>query len=172
MATNSPTRGTTAWKRHWDKQRGNSTLNLTSGKRFSITLLLLTGCLFLGCKPAGPPVATVKGKVTLKGTPITAGFVIFQSEDGARSTVADINAEGKYEMRTHEAGGIAPGKYKVAFKPPAPGYTEPPLADAGQRDPRPVDKTIPERYYSVETSGITVDVTLEEKKSYDFDLQR
>ena len=138
----------------------------------AIVLLLLVGCPLLGCKSAGPPVATVKGKVTLASKPITAGFVIFQSEDGARSTVTDIDANGNYEMRTHDAAGIAPGKYKVAFKPPAPNYDPnvPVLADAGQRDPRPVDKTIPERYYSVDTSRITVDVTLEENKSYDFDL--
>lgn len=133
--------------------------------------VLVAVCLFVGCKPQGPPVATVKGKVTLAGKPVPAGIVIFQSEDGTRAVTADLNAQGEYEMKTHEAAGLLPGKYKVALKPPAPNYdpTQPVLADAGQRDPRPVDKTIPEKYYSVESSGLTADVTIE-PKSYDLEL--
>jgi hypothetical protein len=128
----------------------------------------------LGCKPAGPPVATVKGKITLEGKPVTAGFVIYQNSETGFSTAVDLDAQGNYEVRTHEAAGLPPGKYKVALKPPAPNYDPnvPVLADAGQRDPRPVDTTINKRYHSVETSGLTADVELDEKKSYDFDLQR
>jgi hypothetical protein len=134
-------------------------------------LSLLAGCLLLGCKPAGPPLATVKGKITLEGKPVTAGFVIYQSDDGLINAVVDIDAQGNYEVRTHEAAGIPPGKYKVALKPPAPyapGTVV--LADAGQRDQRPVDTTINQRYHSIETSQLTADVTVE-PKSYDFDLK-
>ena len=138
---------------------------------FVATSLLLGVCLSLGCKPAGPPVATVKGKITLEGKPVTAGIVIYQNAETGFSTTGDIDAQGNYEMRTHEAAGIPPGKYKVGFKPAAPyapGTVV--LADAGQRDPRPIDTTINQRYHNVETSQLTADVTLE-PKSYDFDLK-
>lgn len=125
----------------------------------------------LGCKPAGPPVATVGGKITLGGKPLPGGFITFQSEDGTRSVVGEINTQGTYEIRTHDSAGLPPGKYKVGIKPPAPPRTsdEPPLAGEALTYQPPKERLIPERYASFETSGLTADVTLE-NKSYDFEL--
>lgn len=127
--------------------------------------------LLLGCKPAGPPVATVGGKITLSGKPLPGGFVTFQSDDGTRSVVGDINAQGEYQIRTHDSAGLPPGKYKVAVKPPAPprASDEPPLAGEALTYEAPKERLVPLKYASFETSGLSADVTLD-VKSYDFEL--
>jgi hypothetical protein len=142
--------------------------------RRKLCVVLCLGLLILlGCKPSGPPVATVKGKFTLAGKALPGGFVTFQSEDGARSVVGEINATGEYEMRTHDSAGLPPGKYKVAVKPPAPvrPIDQPPLAGEATTYEPPKERLIPEKYADVNSSGLTADVTLDAGKSYDFDLQ-
>jgi hypothetical protein len=132
------------------------------------TLLVLVGT-WSGCGKSGPPLATVRGKVTLNDKPVTAGIVTFQSEDGLENVQGSLDSEGNYELKTFNAAGIPPGKYKVSLKPAAPNLTTPPLADDGQRHPTPIDKTIPVKYYDAATSGLTHEVTLE-KTQYDLHL--
>jgi hypothetical protein len=134
-------------------------------------LILLLVVAILGCRPAGPPVAKVTGVVRLQGEPVQAGIVIFQSEDGLQNVMADLK-QGKFELKTHDAAGIQPGKYKVAIKPPPPNYDTPPLADAAINDPRPQDTTIPAKYYALETSGLTAEVKLDQPNELVFDLVR
>lgn len=134
-----------------------------------VCVLPILACCVLGCGKAGPPLTKVGGNVTLQGKPVTAGIVIFQSADQLVNVMSDIDAQGHYELKTHDAAGIPPGKYRVSLKPPAPNYETPPLADAGINDPRPIDKTIAPRYWSADTSGLTADVTLE-KTQYDLQL--
>ncbi len=139
-----------------------------------LCLVLGLGLLFaLGCKPAGPPVATVKGKVTLAGKTLPGGFITFQSDSGTVSVVGDINAQGEYQIRTHDSAGLPPGKYKVAVKPPAPvrANDEPPLAGEATTYVPPKERLIPEKYADLNNSGLTADVTLEAGQTYDFDLQ-
>lgn len=138
-----------------------------------LCLVLGLGLLFaIGCKPAGPPVATVRGKITLAGQDLPGGFVTFQSEDGAVSVVDDLNAQGEYEIRTHDSAGLPPGKYKVAVKPPVPARLtdDPPLAGEATTYVPPKERLIPAKYADFNTSGLTADVILEAGKSYDFDL--
>lgn len=135
-----------------------------------VLILVVLAGVFAGCKPAGPPVAAVTGTVTLRGAPVKAGIVIFQSEDGLQNVMSEL-VDGRFEMKTHDAAGIAPGKYKVALKPPPPNYDTPPLADAAINDPRPVDKTIPPKYYALETSGLTAEVALDKLNDFKFELQ-
>jgi hypothetical protein len=137
--------------------------------RFVILLLVLVFCALSGCGKKGPPLAKVAGNVTLNNKPVTSGIVIFQSEDGLVNVMDDLDAQGHYELKTHDATGIPPGKYKVSLKSTAPTLTTPPLADDGQRHPVQLDKTIPVRYYDAATSGLTEDVTLE-KTQYDLQL--
>lgn len=135
--------------------------------RFSLLLLLAV----VGCSPAAPQVAKVTGVVRLNGEPVPAGIVIFQSEDGTENVMANLE-QGKFELKTHDAAGIRPGKYKVAIKPPPPKYDSPPLADAAINDPRPLDTTIPAKYYALETSGLTAEVKLGQPNELAFDLVR
>lgn len=134
-----------------------------------VVLLLLAIGTLPGCGKSGPPLAQVSGKVTLNDKLVKSGVVIFQSEDGLANVMDDIDEQGNYELKTHDAAGIAPGKYKVSLKPAAPVLDTPPLADDGQRNPVQLDKTIPMRYYDAATSGLTVEVTLE-KSQYDLQL--
>lgn len=132
-------------------------------------LFVFVHCALAGCGKEGPPLAKVGGQVTLSGKPVTSGIVIFQSEDGLINVMDDIDGQGNYELKTHDAAGIPPGKYKVSLKPAAPVLDTPPLADDGLRNPVQLDKTINQRYYDAATSGLIVDVTLE-KTQYDLQL--
>jgi hypothetical protein len=135
---------------------------------FAIVVLLAFGMVG-GCSRSGPPLATVKGQVTLNDKPVTSGIVIFQSEDGLVNVMDDLDSEGNYELRTHDAAGLPPGTYKISLKPAAPVLSTPPLADDGQRNPIVLDKTIPAKYYDAATSGLIVEVTLD-KTQYDLQL--
>ena len=131
---------------------------------------LLSISLLAGCGPSGPPVAVVKGKVTSGGQPLTSGIIFYQSENGLLALTAEINAQGEYQMKTYDSAGLPPGKYKVAVKPAAVNPTgAPPLAGEALTAVPVIDKSIPEKYHSPETSGLSADVTLE-AKSYDFAL--
>jgi hypothetical protein len=62
--------------------------------------------------------ATVSGKVTVDGTPLTKGSVRYipDKEKGNTSTdeaVGEINASGVYELRTNNQPGAPTGWYKV-----------------------------------------------------------
>ena len=127
--------------------------------------------LCLGCKPAGPPVATVKGRVTANNKPLTSGIVIFQAESGPLALTTEINAQGEYQIKTYDSAGLPPGKYKVAIKPavaPRP-LDQPPLAGEALTAKPIVDSNIPKKYHDIATSGLIADVTLD-TKAYDFEL--
>src|SRR5438445_7202157 len=74
----------------------------------ALCLLILGGC------SGAPTTATVSGKVTFKGQPLTGGRVAFLSEDG-RVDFAVIK-DGKYS--TSQA---PTGKIKVSIEPPGEG---------------------------------------------------
>jgi len=135
--------------------------------RFRLLLLVA----ILGCSPAAPRVAKVTGVVHLNGEPLKAGIVIFQSEDGLHNPMGDVK-EGKFELKTFDAAGIPPGKYKVAVKPPPENRDTLPLADAAINDPRPQDKTIPAKYCALETSGLSAEVKLDQPNELTFELVR
>lgn len=62
--------------------------------------LLLTGCwmpavfALAGCGGSG--LATVEGKVTVDGQPVSAGRVVFRSADGKSTVIAKIATDGSY----------------------------------------------------------------------------
>jgi len=76
-------------------------------------VLILIGC---GGKSSGPPMADVKGKVTLDGTPLASGKIVFDEGPGVPATELDIK-DGAY------SGQVSVGSKTVrisAFKPAAP----------------------------------------------------
>jgi hypothetical protein len=76
--------------------------------RPAVMLLILAAA---GC---GPPTATVTGKVTLKGAPVTAGAVTFHGENKfVQSAVIDAN--GAYNISNAPVG---PVKVSVASAKP------------------------------------------------------
>jgi hypothetical protein len=83
----------------------------------------LTACLFsaTGCANKLYP---VRGTVTFEdGTPVSAGLVVFETQDGKHGVMARgrIQGDGSYQLSTERPGdGVPPGKYRVRLVPPEP----------------------------------------------------
>lgn len=104
--------------------------------RFCLLALLLAGP---GCDDEAEPAvypATVQGRVTLRGLPLTSGTValvpLLAEEAGGVPGLARIEADGTYVIgnaNTRKAKGVKPGTYKVviyavAAEPKASGPPE------------------------------------------------
>lgn len=78
--------------------------------------------LVVGCGPKPPVMVSVTGKVTMNGTPLTAGSINFHP-DAANAFQDDkpsslLQLDGSFEMKTFPfGGGVPPGKYKVTLDP-------------------------------------------------------
>ncbi|HTN76823.1 MAG TPA: hypothetical protein VL096_16305 [Pirellulaceae bacterium] len=130
-----------------------------------IVAMLVIGSLS-GC---GAPVGKVQGKVTRNGAPLTEGAVIFQNADVSISVSANLQPDGSYVVETANRKGLPPGDYKVAVMVSRIGSGETPLAVAPGQAPPP-KPTIPEKYQSVETSGLTASVKAGDNSPFNFDL--
>jgi len=128
-----------------------------------LVALALTALAAPGCDPSR---ATVSGKVTLGGKPVTAGTVLFVGADNQTAT-GGLDDEGRYQ-----ALRVPMGTVKVAVQTLRPQQLK---AAAEQRPkqapPLPNRLThlvpVPEKYQSPETSGLTCDV---QKTQQDFDI--
>ena len=95
-----------------------------------------------------PPTPNLSGKVTLDGQPIALAEVTFVTLDSATPRVfTTAITEGKYQF----SSPIPSGKYAVMLT----GRAKPP---------------IPDRYQSVQSSGLVVEITTD-KKTIDLNLQ-
>ena len=115
--------------------------------------VLIVALLLLGAVGCGPRLYSVRGKVTFPdGKPLTAGTVVFESQDEQNRIVArgEVQADGSYELSTYKPGdGALAGKYRVLVAP--------------KSDPNAVDKpaTPPPfdpRYMDFKTSGLEIEV--------------
>jgi hypothetical protein len=111
--------------------------------------------------------APVQGKITINGTPMTAGNVVFQRADGTGDgaegllSAGQIDSSGNYTINTGGKSGAPLGKYKVAVTPsmvPTEGGAAAPAYDT--------------KYKTHGSSPLEVDVIESpEPGRYDFDLQ-
>jgi hypothetical protein len=115
-------------------------------------MILLSMALLAGCsKSSDERSAVVSGKVTLGGAPVTAGSVLFMTDDGHAAT-AELAPDGGYMLRCR------PDRFKVAVTPPPP--TDPLTSSAAV----PASGTptsgpaIPKRYHDFGTSHLTVEI--------------
>ena len=78
--------------------------NLIIGLIASFSLLVLT----MGCGRSGevPFTITVKGTVTVNGTPLTVGNIVFEPADGVGSSSAGEISEGKFEFQSSTGSKI------------------------------------------------------------------
>jgi hypothetical protein len=115
------------------------------------SLLLLSGC------NRGEPLYPVHGKVTLQdGSPLAGGTLEFEREGAATGAVANVEADGAYELMTTEEGDGAPqGKYRVRLFPPETAADDPDAPAAARR----AAPLVPRRYQEFATSGLTYTVT-------------
>jgi hypothetical protein len=141
---------------------------------------------WLSCAPTGdhPPVYPVKGKVTYKGKPITAGSVIYELEGGgeAKGSPAEpgagafrvtgrIQADGTFHLRAFPGvEGMPEGHYKVGIDS-RPGRTEIGVLDAGPRIKKGNPDVLRGRYTDPKTSGLGDEVVKDRPNEPSFDLQ-
>jgi hypothetical protein len=134
----------------------------------ALAVSMAVGLLSAGCGSSGPQMASVSGKVTYKGQPLTKGSVSFVSTDPARPNASGaIQSDGSYTLQTREPGdGAQLGDYKVSVTDIDPEAYNTALPGEAPKLPK---SAIPQKYENPETSGITqkvvsgsnkVDITL------------
>ncbi len=134
-------------------------------------LAVALGCLLLpGCGPDRPETATVTGKVTFRGSPVSAGKIMFYPETG-RAAVGTISADGTYRLTTFDSGdGAILGKHQVTITaskvtggPPQPKTFQDELKLARQKPakattPPKVVWLVPKEYSQRNTSQLPAEV--------------
>ena len=117
--------------------------------RFTGGLVLVFAALGAsGCGSGEKPTGTVAGKVTYKGSPVTAGNVNLLSKTGA-AAIAKIDATGGFKVD----GPIEAGEYKVYATPPLP-EPQPP----GTKQTGPPKFDLPTKFRDPTSSGVVVTV--------------
>jgi hypothetical protein len=106
-------------------------------------------------KAPDPNAATLSGRVTYKGKPLSSGFVTLVGQDG-RKFSASIKVDGSYRFR---GVTLPPGEYRVVIDD---------SVTLGKGQPR--GAVIPERYRNPETSGLTARINRGEN-IFDLNLQ-
>ena len=149
----------------------------------SLTLPILIGCTG-SSKPLGKPVP-VKGKVTYNGKPAPAGCIItFIHSERNFPASAEIAADGSYTLLFNGKPEVPVGTYKVTVTSPAAATAEAaadpsnPEAYKAMMMKQGISKgsgqanvaTIPKKYATPETSGVTFTV-VEEPATYDVDMK-
>jgi hypothetical protein len=108
------------------------------------TVLLFIFACFSGCSGK----ANVSGTVSFPdGSPLTQGFVVFES--GGNQVSGVIDTTGRYRMGENgDSKGIKPGEYKVRI------ISE----SGGGSDGKPFVRYIADKYDNVNTSGLVCEV--------------
>lgn len=124
--------------------------------------LVAVGAAVTGCGPRAPfPGAVhVTGIARFEGAPLTRGTVQFGAIEGNDGGTARIGAEGAFAV------WLKPGDYRVAVI----AYDGIERVD-DKGIPLPQTAVIPERYFSIERSGLTASID-HERRTVDFDMQR
>lgn len=115
--------------------------------------LFATGLFIAGC---GDGLVPVRGTVTLDGSPLADGTIIFEAVDGRSTPVSSPVKAGAYELR------IAPGAKKVRVNASKVGFVDPVMKTAMP------ESAIPRRY-NTETT-LTAEVRPGSQEPIDFPL--
>lgn len=116
------------------------------------TGLYLTVCLTIlaGCGDGKAKLGKVTGTVSYKGSPISTGTIVFHPEEG-RSASAEIVAGEITDVTTYEANdGVPIGKHKVTVTA---------AEKTGEGTTAIVKNAIPEKYGSLKTTDLEVEIT-------------
>jgi hypothetical protein len=99
-------------------------------RSYLLTGLILAG-LSCGCGGSErPELATVRGKVTLKGQPVPLAKVIFMPVNGSQSSSGETGPSGDYELYfRYEEPGAEIGKHKISIST----YEPPEVTDDGKK---------------------------------------
>lgn len=121
-----------------------------------IVIILSNGC------SRGPALAPVKGTVTIDGSPLAKGTIIFEAS-GQRPATARVENGQIVEVTTYKTGDGAPvGSHKVAISANEDGASavvenpgEAKVPDANYMSGKSL---IPARYNDPNTSGLTAEI--------------
>ena len=111
--------------------------------------------------------------VTFAGKPVSDGTIRFEGPAGV-SENADLDGEGKYQVRSHLGAGLPSGVYRVAVLPRVAVRSDsPPLAGAAPpEDPTKEFPHIPPKFRNIETSELKIEVQRGANPPFDFDLSQ
>lgn len=137
-------------------------------QRVTFSLLLILSPWVLGCGGGGPsdvpPLGTVTGVVKLDGEPLAGAQVTFSPENG-RSSTAETDATGRYDLRySAELKGAVVGQHTVAITTYRDAVSD---ETTGKNQPA-VAERVPKRYN--ESTQLTEEVKAG-ANTIDFDLQ-
>lgn len=108
--------------------------------------------LLTGCGPSRPRCLPVSGQVLLDGKPLRAGFVRVVPASG-RMAIGKINSDGRFQLTTFEPGdGCILGTHPVEI------IAAQNIADEISKHPIAVQPVVPQKYGSVETSGLSITI--------------
>ena len=129
----------------------------------------------VGCGSDQRDTAPVSGKVTLAGTPVTTGQIMFWPDDGGPPATGQIQSDGTYRLRTFSDGdGAVPGSHKVTIKAVNVDESAAPKSFAEERMPgaaaAKTEWIISPHYSQRSSSGLTAQVN-EGENTIDFDLK-
>jgi hypothetical protein len=125
-------------------------VNCGAGVAFSCAALQI---LLVGCNSSSQE-AQVSGRVTLDGSRIGLGMIVFAPVANGKPATGSIAADGSYDIKTSHEFGLAPGKYKVAVS-----IREMPKNVQRGDQPPPGKLLIPAKYEQSAASGLEYDVT-------------
>lgn len=142
--------------------------------RFFLVGLLIWACL--GCGSSGPELAPVTGTVSIDGTPLKKGTIVFESE-GNRPANGRIEDGKIVEVTTFNKGdGVPVGSHKVAVfaleetstvetsDPSQPTATGSNYMGTGK-------SLIPDKYNNPDTSGLTAEVEAGQENMVTYELK-
>jgi hypothetical protein len=130
-------------------------------------LAVVTFACLLGCGGADASRASISGKVTFDGAPVTMGQISFEPQGPGRIGIAQI-VDGAYQMPPQQ--GPTPGKYTVRITADRPSSK--PAASApdasGRGAGESYEQYIPVKYNT--RSELSVEIGAEPNAVHDFAL--
>lgn len=137
----------------------------------SLATLFVAVALSEGCEQSPVrPIGTVHGKVSTAGLPVSQGSILFENTFAGVSTLASLEPDGSYRVRTHAEAGLPVGKYHVAVTPQRISTGTMPLAGSEPKIPPKIVTSIPPKYHLIKTSPLFAEVKEGENPPFNFDL--
>jgi len=110
-------------------------------------LLLTLAVTTLGCGGSSEAPVNVSGNISIEGTPLNQGAIIFTDQKGERA-YGEIQSDGTFLVPQ-----VVPGTFRVAVSVPKRRRSRVENADPA-RGARPLPVPVPTRYESVDSSGL------------------
>ncbi|MBI3461537.1 MAG: carboxypeptidase regulatory-like domain-containing protein [Planctomycetes bacterium] len=138
----------------------------------AIALMLLVH--MAGCGPSGPAMEPVTGVVSYNGRPVAGARITFVAPNSPRVAVGTTNEAGEFTLSTMSDGdGAVVGKHQVSitsFTPEAIARMSNAQQEALGRGQKVEGSSLPTRYASFETSGLSANVEAGGENHFKFDL--